>query len=96
MQLNMQLNKKKIVRTVLCAVLVGGALGYSFAAKSETKLLPFQGKLTDANGQVIEDKAIVVQFKMYDAPVGGNAKWNGEALPNGTLTIVPNARTSSV
>ena len=78
MQLNMQLNKKKIVRTVLCAVLVGGALGYSFAAKSETKLLPFQGKLTDANGQVIPDKAIVVQFKMYDAPVGGNAKWNGE------------------
>ena len=73
----MKLNKKVIVRTALCAVLVS-ALGYSFVAKSETKLIPFQGKLTDANGQVIEDKAIVVQFKMYDAPVGGNAKWNGE------------------
>ncbi len=73
----MQLNKKKIVRTALCAVLVS-ALGYSFVAKSETKLIPFQGKLTDASGQVISDGAIVVQFKMYDAPVGGQAKWNGE------------------
>ncbi len=73
----MQLDKKKIVRTALFAVLVG-ALGYSFAAKSETKLIPFQGKLTDASGQIIADGAIVVQFKMYDAPVGGQAKWNGE------------------
>ena len=74
---NMQLNNKNIVRTALFAVLVS-ALGYSFAAKSETKLIPFQGKLTDASGQVISDGAIVVQFKMYDAPVGGQAKWNGE------------------
>ena len=73
----MQLNNKTIVRTALCAVLVS-ALGYSFVAKSETKLIPFQGKLTDASGQVISDGAIVVQFKMYDAPVGGQAKWNGE------------------
>ena len=50
----MQLNNKTIVRTALCAVLVS-ALGYSFAAKSETKLIPFQGKLTDASGQVIDD-----------------------------------------
>ena len=73
----MKLNKKVIVKTALCAVLVS-ALGYSFVAKSETKLIPFQGKLTDASGQVISDGAIVVQFKMYDAPVGGQAKWNGE------------------
>ena len=73
----MKPNKKLIVRTALCAVLVS-ALGYSFVAKSETKLIPFQGKLTDASGQVISDGAIVVQFKMYDAPVGGQAKWNGE------------------
>ena len=73
----MKLDKKVIVRTALCAVLVS-ALGYSFVAKSETKLIPFQGKLTDASGQVISDGAIVVQFKMYDAPVGGQAKWNGE------------------
>ena len=70
-------SEKSILRVALCVALAC-ALGYSFVAKSETKLIPFQGKLTDASGQVISDGAIVVQFKMYDAPVGGQAKWNGE------------------
>ena len=74
----MQINKKKIARAALCAALTL-ALGYSFAAKAiETKLIPFQGRLTDANGKTIADGALVVQFKLYDAPVGGQAVWNGE------------------
>ena len=74
----MQFNKKKIARTALCVALTL-ALGYSFVAKAlETKLIPFQGRLTDASGQVISDGALVVQFKLYDAPVGGQAVWNGE------------------
>ena len=74
----MQINKKKIAKTALCAALTL-ALGYSFEAKAlETKLIPFQGRLTDASGQVIPDGALVVQFKLYDAPVGGQAVWNGE------------------
>src|SRR4029434_7032396 len=47
-------------------------------ACASTHLLPFQGRLTDANGQAIPDGARVVQFKIYDAPVGGRAVWNGE------------------
>ncbi len=42
------------------------------------KLLPFQGRLTDASGTVVPDGAKVVQFKIYDAPTGGTAVWNGE------------------
>src|SRR5688572_13425799 len=42
------------------------------------RLLPFQGRLSDANGAAIADGARVVQFKIYDAPVGGRAVWNGE------------------
>jgi hypothetical protein len=41
-------------------------------------VLPFQGRLTDANGNTVPDGARVVQFKIYDAPVGGRAIWNGE------------------
>ena len=41
-------------------------------------LLPFQARLTDATGVTIPDGARVVQFKMYDAPVGGTAVWAGE------------------
>jgi hypothetical protein len=45
---------------------------------AETKLLPFQGRLTDAAGSAIADGAKVVEFKLYDAPTGGNVKWAGE------------------
>ncbi len=48
-------------------------------SKAETKLLPFQGRLTDAAGTAFPDGAKVVEFKMYDAPTGGNLKnWAGE------------------
>ena len=42
------------------------------------RLLPFQGRLTDASGTPVADGAKVVQFKIYDAPTGGTAVWNGE------------------
>lgn len=47
-------------------------------ARADNRLLPFQGRLTDANGNSLPDGARVVQFKIYDAPVGGRAVWNGE------------------
>ena len=47
-------------------------------SKADTKLLPFQGRLTDATGSAIVDGAKVVEFKMYDSPTGGNVKWAGE------------------
>jgi microcystin-dependent protein len=34
--------------------------------------------LTDAGGDPLADGSKVVQFKIYDAPVGGKAVWNGE------------------
>ena len=54
-------------------------LGSCFLLSSEaaTKLLPFQGVLSDSNGDVISD-ARIVQFRLYDAPVGGEAVWAGE------------------
>jgi hypothetical protein len=47
-------------------------------SQADTKLLPFQGRLTDAAGTAIPDGAKVVEFKLYDAPTGGNVKWAGE------------------
>ena len=47
-------------------------------SSAQTQLLPFQGRLTDANGNAVGDGARVVEFKMYDAPTGGNVKWAGE------------------
>ena len=41
------------------------------------RLLPFQGHLTDTAGQPLNGIRLV-QFKLYDEAVGGNAVWEGE------------------
>ena len=43
------------------------------------RLLPFQGRLTDAQGNGVPDGARLIQFQIYGDPVGGNALWAGEA-----------------
>jgi hypothetical protein len=50
----------------------------SVSAQAGSRALPFQGRLTDATGNAVPDGARIVQFKIYDAPVGGRAVWNGE------------------
>lgn len=59
-------------------LLAAGLLATVPASHGAARLLPFQGRLTDANGVAVPDGARVVQFKIYDAPVGGLAVWNGE------------------
>ena len=39
------------------------------------RLINFQGILTDASGNPKADDTVNVQFKIYDAAVGGNVKW---------------------
>lgn len=56
-------------------------IGLAFKGSDLTvngQLLPFQGKLSNADGSVVSDGARLVQFKLYDAPIGGDAIWNGE------------------
>ena len=54
------------------------ATAVCIAAAEAPKLLPFQGVLSDSQGFPMPDGIKVVQFKVYDAPVGGTAVWNGE------------------
>ncbi len=61
----------------LLALAAAAALPFVLAG-ADTRVLPFQGRLTDAAGDPVADGARVVQFKIYDAPVGGRAVWNGE------------------
>jgi microcystin-dependent protein len=64
----------RIIPTLAIAV----SLLLAPATNAEARLLPFQGRLTDADGNAIAGGVKVVQFKIYDAPVGGRAVWNGE------------------
>jgi len=49
-----------------------------FAQTTVPLLLPFQGRLTDQNGVAVADGARVMQFKIFNAPVGGTPVWAGE------------------
>src|SRR5688572_2598665 len=78
----------KLTRTTFFLGCLVGGLGagalplliqfFQATAHGDTKLLPFQGRLTDASGNGLADGAKVVEFKMYDAPTGGSVKWAGE------------------
>lgn len=68
--------KTSVVLLAACFVMGVGALISTQAAPP--RLLPFQGRITDASGTPVADGAKVVQFKIYDAPTGGTAVWNGE------------------
>ncbi len=79
----MKLTKSTFFLGCLVGGLGAGALPmlvqfFQSPAQAETKLLPFQGRLTDAAGNAVADGAKVVEFKMYDAPTGGNVTWAGE------------------
>src|SRR5262245_15055479 len=42
------------------------------------RLLPFQGRLTDPNGNIVSNGVRLVQFKIFDSPTGGKTVWAGE------------------
>jgi hypothetical protein len=60
------------------ALALTGLIAPTLRTYAAGRVLPFQGRLSDANGNAIPDGVRVVQFKIYDAPVGGRAVWNGE------------------
>ena len=72
-----------------CGLLLAGL---PIRAQSQAaRLLPFQGRLSDASGKPISDGARVVQFQIYSEPSGGNVLWAGEvhrATVNGGLVNV--------
>jgi len=52
--------------------------GHTLAQSPAPRLLPFQGRLTDQNGNTFTNGVRLVQFKIYDAPSAGTAAWAGE------------------
>jgi hypothetical protein len=70
--------KAKRLQAGLQALAATALIVSTISVRAETRVLPFQGRLTDANGNALLDGSRVVQFKIYDAPVGGRAVWNGE------------------
>lgn len=70
--------KTNQITTILLGLSTLAWLAAGSRLMAESRLLPFQGRLTDARGIALAGGAKVIQFKIYDAPVGGRAVWNGE------------------
>ena len=81
------------VFSMICMLLSIATLG-----QESPKLLPFQGKLADGSGSDVSDGQKVIQFKIYDAPVGGRSIWSGEiqnlAVNGGMVNTLLGSKTS--
>ncbi len=62
-----------LVTCGLLALALGSALVALAAAPT---LIPFQGRLTDPDGQAQDDGAYTLIFALYDQAVGGNVLWS--------------------
>ncbi len=73
--------KKQVVFIpALCMMSIGLVFLFSTLAtpaRSE-RFLPFQGRLTDSAGNPVSDGSYKIRFKIFDAPMGGTAVWDGE------------------
>ena len=56
-------------------LLLFGCLQLTTAQNIEPTLIPFQGRLTDQDGTIVEDGSQTIIFNLYDVPVGGTALW---------------------
>lgn len=73
------------------ALLFSAFLQFGTYAAEPVRLLPFQGRLTDASGAVIADGPRLIRFQIFGGPSGGSPLWAGEeyrATVNGGLVNV--------
>ena len=79
----------------LLAVLALVAL--SAVADEVPKLLPFQAKLTDAQGAAVTNGVRLIQFRLYPVPVAGTPVWAGEihrtTVNGGLVNVLLGMRT---
>lgn len=54
-------------------------------AFAQSRLIPFQARITDSSGTPVADGTYGVTFQIYDAPTGGTALW---VEPHSNLAIV--------
>ena len=61
------------MKTKLAIILVLAA--FAVSAADSQRLIPFQGRLTNQQGEPYTEGRYTIVFNLYDAPVGGTALW---------------------
>lgn len=61
----------------LCLLMVGFVADSRITAAS--RLIPFQGRLSDSSGKAVADGVRMIQFQIFSEPNSGSVLWTGEA-----------------
>ena len=69
----------KILQTLLMVLVL---LSTTLVLADPPKLINYQGKLTDANGEPITNTTVRVAFRIYDAATGGTLVWGVQTFDN--------------
>ncbi len=84
-----------IIVSLLLVALTGGLA----RAQAVPGSISYQGKLTDSTGKIVPDDTYSMQFKLFDAPTGGNLLWDSGAMSvstsGGVFTVQLQTITSS-
>ncbi len=83
---------KTITRLALFTSLVAHGM---FAAESP-RLIPFQGRLTDQQGNAYSNGQFTVLFQLYDGPVGGTPSWSERHEKVGVMNGMVNIFLGSI
>lgn len=73
--------KSIVIMSLLLTIILLLAVGDNMGESTVPRLLNYQGKITDANGQPVTG-AVSVVFSIYDAPTGGAPLWQDHDLYN--------------
>ena len=89
-----------LVKTLFQALSLAAVTHFSSAsliAEEAPKLLPFQGRLTDANGNSVANGVRLVLFRIYSDPASGTPIWAGEmhrtTVNGGLVNVMLGAKT---
>lgn len=84
------------MKSLVFALFLGLGLA-STQAQEIPKLLPFQGRLTDAQGVSVTNGVKLVQFLLYTTPTGGTPIWAGEihrtTVNGGLVNVILGTKT---
>ena len=73
--------KPNLLKSILGMAALGAALHlglFALLADEVPKLLPFQGRLTDASGNAVSNGVRLVLFRIYAEPAASSPVWAGE------------------
>lgn len=84
-------------RSIIASLAACGITALSAFAEEVPKLLPFQAKLTDAQGAAVTNGVRLIQFRLYPAAVAGTPVWAGEihrtSVNGGLVNVLLGMRT---